>query len=313
MNQYKPFPAKTIPELRHTLVSYHRRVTPTLWTQMLTLGKGGLFWIPTRWAHLPHHQIAAHLANAEAERVQNAQLFSITRSATVEAITAGKVLPRFVLHPAHLPAEHGLLVWDEPIDVAYGGNDPIVACSWGPYENEQVWVSFYVDGRQATATLKGTARVEAEQILHPLGFEREIVLPFGQRKWYSQQPGFERLANDYEKALRTLLATWLHMGQERLTHTSSEPADAKSRVARTLAKRGRPLPPVKVVTLRPTEPASEQGRGQGRKLTKRVEVGAYWRRRPHATGDGPEDMVWVCGHERGPEDAPASGGVVVKR
>lgn len=88
---------------------------------------------------------------------------------------------------------------------------------------------------------------------------------------------------------------------------------AKSRVARTLAKRGRPLPPVKVVTLRPTEPASEQGRGQGRKLTKRVEVGAYWRRRPHATGDGPEDMVWVCGHERGPEDALASGGVVVKR
>lgn len=313
MSEYTPFPAKTIPELRHTLVDYHRTITPTLWTQMLSMKEGGWFWIPKKWARLPKHQIATHLANAEAERIQAAQLFSITRAATLEAREAGAALPRFVLHPAHLPAEHGFLVWDEPLDTARGGQEPVVACSWGPHERDQVWVSFYVDGRRVLRVLRGKERAEAERMLHPFGFEREIVLTFGRHQWYSQQPGMEAVARDYEELVRTLLATWLHMGQKRLTDTSTETADRKSRVARTLAKRGRPLPSVKVVTLRPTEPADPGGKGGGRKLTKRVDVASYWRRRPRTTGEGPEDMVWVRGHERGPEGAPSSDSLVVKR
>lgn len=309
---YTPFAAQDIPELRHTLVDYHRTITPSMWTYALSMGEGGMFWIPTEWAHLPYRQIATHLAEAEADRVQAAELYSISREATREAIEAGKLLPRFSLHPAHLPSEHGFVVWDEPVDTAYGVSEPIVAASWGPH-GDGVWVSFYVDGRRVVDLLSGRERAEAERMLHPLGFEREIPLRFGQHHWFSEQPGLERVAADYERPVRTLLATWLHMRQQRLTQVQEQQPDRKSRVARTLAKRGRPLPPVRVVSLRPGESAGEGSPGSGRRLAVRVDVAAYWRRRPHTSGQGPEDMVWVRGHERGPEGAPPVEGSVVKR
>lgn len=308
---YSPIPAQHIPELRHTLVAYHRTITPSLWTYMLSQQAGGLFWVPPEWAHLPHHQIATHLAEAEADRVQAAELYSISREATQEAIRAGELLPRFSLHPSHLPSEHGFLVWDEPVDTAYGVSEPIVAASWGPH-GDDLWVSFYADGRRIMNLLSGRDRAEAERMLHPLGFEREIPLRFGRHRWFSEYPELERVAEDYEQPIRTLIATWLHMRQERLTSTREETPDRKTRVARTLAKRGRPLPPVRVVSLRRSH-SGEGGQGTGRRLSKRVDVAAYWRRRPHTSGEGPDDMVWVCGHERGPQGAPPAEGVVVKR
>lgn len=310
---YSPFPAQHIPELRHTLVDYHRTVTPGLWSYMLSNKSGGLFWVPTKWAHLPHPQVAIHLAQAEADRVQAAELYSISGQATQEAIQAGERLPRFSLHPSHLPSESGFLVWDEPVDTAYGVSEPIVAASWGLYGDSQVWVSFYVDSRRVIKLHSAVDRDQAEKMMHPLGFEREIPLEFGQHDWFSELPGMERLADDYEKPVRTLLATWLHMRQERLTSTREEAPDRKTRVARTLAKRGRPLPPVRVVTLRPSEGSEAGAAGRGRRLSVRVDVAAYWRRRPHTGGEGAEDMVWVRGHERGPDGAPAAQGAVVKR
>lgn len=307
--EYIPIPAKDIAELRHTLVGYHRTITPQLWASMLATGEGGWFWIPTEWAHLPIPQIADRLAQAEADRVQAGQLFSVTAEATAEAIAAGRELPRFNLHRSHLPAEHGFLVWDAPIDTARGVEEPITACSWGPHGDKQVWVSFYVDGSQLYQTMPEAKR----DLLHRFGYEREIVLPFGLDRWFSELPGLEAVARDYEQPVRTLLATWLHMGQQRLTQISERPADRKSRVARTLAKRGRPLPPVRVVTLRPWEGTQGAGRGGGRKLSTRVDVAGYWRRRPHTTGQEPDDMVWVRPHERGPLDAPVSRVQQVKR
>lgn len=313
MSDYTPIPASRIPELRHTLVHYTRTVTPGMWASMLKLGQGGNFFIPSRWAHLPIDEMAWNLAQAEADRLETARLFSITAAATEEARNAGALLPRFTLHPSHLPAPHGFLVWGSPVDTARGVGEPVVACAWGPYGSQALWVSFYVDGSRVLNVLSRQEQDRIRPLLHPFGYEREIVLPFGNGRWFSEQPGMEQVAEDYEQPIRTLLATWLHMRQTRLTETTEEQPDRKSRVARTLAKKGRPLPPVRVVSLRPCSARDGAPVGSGRKLAKRVEVGSYWRRRPRTTGEGPDDMVWVRDHERGPKDAPRSGGEIVTR
>ncbi|WP_435111335.1 hypothetical protein [Nocardiopsis synnemataformans] len=314
MSAYTPIPANRLPELRHTLVGYTRTVTAGLWASMLALREGGTFHIPTKWVHLPIPQIAQNLANDEADRLERARLFSITPQATEEARQAGELLPRFSLHPAHLPSPYGFLVWQDPIDTAAtddGTVEPVVACSWGPYDQDLVWVSFYVDGTAVRDRLSREVRDRIQ--LHTFGYEREILVPFGQGRWWSERPGMERAAREYEKPVRTLLATWLHMGQKRITETTEVDADRKTKVARTVAKRGRPLPSVRVVDLRPWQPCRSEAGASGRRLDKRVDVTAHWRRRPHTSGLEPDDMVWVRSHGRGPEDAPRAGGHIVTR
>src|SRR5690606_15588856 len=205
----------------------------------------------------------------------------------------------FTLRPEDLPARHGFLVRGASIarsdDATTPAGEPIVACSWGLFNPDTdtgpattVWVSFYAysafndPDALAAAAPEPAQRALLRTLVFELNFERETVLPFTDtpQQWFSQakdaggDPSLAYRAQWLEPLVRTLVATWLLMGQD-LTDQAEAPADAKSRLARKLAKRGRPLPPVHLVELH--RPRTGGGEDSGRRVGAKFVVRGDWR------------------------------------
>ncbi|MDP4507715.1 hypothetical protein [Nonomuraea turcica] len=207
---------------------------------------------------------------AEASRIAAATLYYVSEDMTHLALQAGRSLPRFVLRAEDAPSAYGFMVWGtaiRPDDIRHEGTpeamNPIVACSWSPIEADPQaawWVSFYTDtsrfekfvresfpGDPAAWQRYGAAACP------PLWLETGAVLSFSDesRQWPpsvdDDHPAAAEVARWTEPLLRTLLSTWLLMGQNVTTRTIKP--DNKTRTARTLAKRGRPLPTVRLVDL----------------------------------------------------------------
>jgi hypothetical protein len=138
-----------------------------------------------------------------------------------------------------------------------------------------------------------------------LGYHDETVLPFGDIiDEMTDDAGNPRpIRND---SLRTLISTWLLMGQPIV---SSDPQPLSRQIRRGLERAGKPVPKVRVVKLRrAAEPHRESLDDiTGRTYKHQWVVRGHWRNQYYPSRND-HRPVYVPSHIKGPEGAPLLGG-----
>ena len=274
----------------------------------------------------------------EAARLRDAHLYAVDPDMTRQARIAGALLPDWSVQPQDLPAERGFMVYSHPIGHSRAGDAavPIVACSWGPSPHcapptGAVWLTFWSSPDRALSAdhrahtepqpvtsppaASGGARWDVEDGLPPLWWDDEALVC-----WSAAGPEIAmspRLvaADDVRGVIakdatlpwiRTVLATWLLIAQPGIVELTQQVAPRPER--RRAARSGRPLPPVRVVSIHhsartpsPAEPAAGMSR---RRIRVRFPVRGFWRDQPYGKGRTLRRRTWISEHWRGPEDAP---------
>jgi hypothetical protein len=318
-----------LPDLRHKLDLWITEAMPGMLHMIGSMSPGAVY-VPPTLQHLPAAEQARKLALAERNRVRAAELFYVTEEMTQLAVHAGRSMPNYTLDMEDLPAECGLLVWASSIGEADGGEFPVVAVSWGRH-GQGVWLSYYCDhgdGLDAEAFFPGDPARQAElrrQNRSRLAYEREQVVPFAKEAvWHldlrdGKAPedavaAIEINAADptavdrVEPMLRTVLATWLLMGQTiAAEHREVPDRNARRRLMRT------PTPAVDVRTVTLRRPVrDETGDGDlvsvgGRVYTCQWVVRGHWRNQRYPSRNTTRP-IWIAPHIAGPEGAPLKGG-----
>lgn len=247
----------------------------------------------------------ASLAAGEAGRLRQAELFHVSEPMCQLAAAAESTLPGFTLRPPDAPAGCGLVYFAEPIQSGrYGGAPggqrlplPVTAASWGSAGgNLVVW--FYTDPgtyRQVagarTPALPGMSLAAIQHFADP------VVVPWGSEYHTADLP-----PGVVTRCLAYLLTVWLLMSQPL-----AEVGEAEfSRAERRRSSPRKPLPPVRVITLR--RPAGGGGEAAGRDYCHQWLVRGHWRNQPVGPGRSEIRPVWVSPHVKGPAGAPMLGG-----
>lgn len=109
---------------------------------------------------------------------------------------------------------------------------------------------------------------------------------------------------------RWLGAAWELMQTPTVSETSKLPVPAK--VAKKRAKKGREVPPVRIVNLRPLRNEHVTHSPSGRRYTHRWLVRGHWRNQACGPKRAERKRIWVPAYTKGPDGAPLIGGDVVK-
>lgn len=267
---------------------------------------------------------AAHLAVAEVQRLQGADLYYVTAPMADLAVAAGASLPAFNLMPEDLPSMNGFLYFAKPIDVVdyaqYYENEgcsPITAVAWSEWTGGNpawkrggVWMTWYADrdGQLESAVQRGLlSRQQADAArsgLGPLLIDNESASPFSPDPIPNPDGTFG--ADGHENTsigwIATLKATWLLMTQP-LARVEDVAHDRAAR--RRAEKRGETPPRVRVIHLR--RPAGKPGGPGGREYHHQWIVRGHWRQQWYSTREV-HRPVWIAPHIKGPADAPLLGG-----
>lgn len=271
---------------------------------------------------LPPSEAADVLAFEEAERLNAADLYFVSKDMTRLAIAAAESLPVFNLMPEDMPAGWGLVYFDAPVanpvrlDDHGGVATPIVAATWGPSPNwapaskRGIWVTWYSDRNAVLAQLEGrirgssmaylrqtTARIQTDDDFQvPFSADAQQILRDGQPIDFSQAQGLARW-------FAVLKAMWLLMAQPMATVQEVE-YDRTTR--RRIARLGKEPPPVRVVSLRRSP--SDRGDGESdREYHHQWIVKGHWRQQWYPSR-GVHRPAWIAPHIKGPEGAPLIGG-----
>lgn len=219
------FEAKELPEMRRELVKWTRTIAPGHWWE--THKAGTRFYIPPILRGIPERQAIADLAQHQANVLESAVLYSVTREMTF--LAAKTVMADYSLSMDVLPAPRGLIMWQQPvgttektdrlrlkIDPETGdieeaslhewvegmGRDDIavIGASWELLPDEDgVMVVWYSDQEGLIGNFPEDQKNDlelmamAKSIMSPVIFEREQILPFGEFGWF---------ASDSERRLR---------------------------------------------------------------------------------------------------------------
>ena len=285
---------------------------------------------------------AARILHAEeAARLEGAHLFAVDPDMTRQARIAGALLPDWSVQPQDLPAERGFVVYSRPIGHSRAGDVsvPIVACSWGPSPrcappSGAVWLTFWSSPDRALrfdhhadtdprsgqspagpSPMSGGAGWDIEGDMPPLWWDDEALVC-----WSAAGPEIavspRLVAADEVRGviakdvtlpwIRTVLATWLLIAQPSIVELTQQVAPRPER--RRAERAGRPLPPVRVVSIhhsaRTTPPAGAAQTPSRRRVRVRFPVRGFWRDQPYGTGRALRRRTWISEHWRGPEGAP---------
>jgi hypothetical protein len=241
---YRPIQPAELPAERDAIVRWLATLAPAIWAPMIELGPSAMWWIPPRLRDLAPDAVAMALAAAERRRLRRATLFYATAEATVFAKVLGERLPRPVLSREILPADHGLLVFAEPIGIADSSATrsglaevtPVAGVAWGTIDEAGakgdgpgVWLSYYTDvsamiaelliGQPTEVALEMTAVLGALTPSGRLHYEREQTYLFHpDAAWGSDLIGSGAEMDApidqiiaAEQLARTVIATWLLM------------------------------------------------------------------------------------------------------
>ena len=304
----------------------------------LHLARGGTCDLPSPETGLPWDHAMRAYQRRLVSMVETAELFHVSAEMTEVAAQAGLQMPGYRLHRKDLPAESGLIVFDVPIGVAT--HDDVaaaprnladvrnladatargdrlstvasVAALWRFAATAEgrpgVLVTLWSDNYDLAAQQQAR-RPELAALLRGmgrLGYHDETVLPFQDR---GEDP--RGLSDGQEpvrhEALRTLIATWLLMGQP-IVSTDPEPLPRQVRRARERA--GREVPRVRVVRLRHHtrrgDPATDDAAAT-RTYRRRWVVEGHWRNQWYPSRQS-HRPVYVPSYIKGPDGAPLIGG-----
>lgn len=268
----------------------------------------------------------------ERELLEKAELFHVNRHMSELAMTAARTLPRFTLEEFDMPADAGLIFFEEPLrpmSNEFSWDFPVVACSWitvrdwqkwaaavppeetdhrwAWYQNcgSMIWMTWYVDTAGWEAAALATHGTPSRDQLIITRAERSSGLPImaiANAAWFvgadNLGDAFHPIMNMYGATLRS---AWLLMKQTLASITEVEPDRA---ARRRLSRLGRAVSLVRVVTLR----RIAHGDGDGDRIWHHQWiVRGHWRKQwfPSVRVHRP---VWVAPYLKGPDGAPLIGG-----
>ncbi len=261
--------------------------------------------VPNFVLALPRDQRGPAMSQWVTTRVRLADLHWVSDDLTDLAEHAGTQIPEHRLHPEELPHDIGLLAWARPIVGADGRE--IIATLWVALP-EGVWIATWVDPMLSSRkVLTGNSTADpaaverrAAEIGSAYGWlapDEEFLLPWTTAwQWDSVEGGRAR-------AISTLIATWLLMGQ---TLTVSEQIQAQPSERRRLQRRGDPEPVVTYVALRKQRTQHEPHDDASltpREYHHRWLVSGHWRKQWYASVET-HRPIWISPHIKGPAGAP---------
>lgn len=276
-------------ELAHDMARWIRYAAPASWGMLEERGKTQFPFErpsevgPYTWAH--------GIAGMQAEWLEQARPWWISKRTMSLAEKSAKKLPRYRLAEADLPNRQGLMVLTEPIPLpldtrtsVYGTAElEIVAISWGktmsPITSERwnvedadgIWLSVWAlpqDLRDLVEEKVPPEHIESFALnasCSPLVYDREAVIPFINewREWP------DSIGSHMLWIVRMFATLCNIIKAEKLTETTTQRPDPKSRLTKSRRRKGKPLPDTRVVNvrgmaLRATEPTTAGGGKTGR-------------------------------------------------
>jgi len=272
--------AKDVPEAQSKLIRFLEQHAPSLWAEQFRKsgyrslrsfatdrapvydGSRG-FAIPGEFDKGGRVETAHALARWQAWAVRESTLHFVNETMTGRVVEAAADLPEFEIEPELVPHDIGLLCWAKPVA---GHAIQITAMSWCPIEGG-MWLTFYNDTAlspydEHSRTVKGWLE-EAGTMAVP---------------WGGSSHAGAQISDFLTEGFRTLLTTWLFMGDTILAEVREESLPPKD--ARKIRRRGHPAPAVQYVSLRKViRPRAEEEKAEatGRKYHGTWQVTGHWR------------------------------------
>ncbi|MEH1124796.1 hypothetical protein [Micromonospora sp. CPCC 206061] len=249
----------------------------------------------------PYTAPVADYASLMGAHTEHAALYWIDSDFSALARHAAATLPEVQVSEHEVPATEGLLIWSEAVcTVRLPGvphDVPIVAVQWGRIPGG-TWVTFHTTPEAMRAT--EPSGPELQQIRERIGWLAPVMTGNAFR-W-----DIPHVADDdtAQTLSATLIATWLLIAQPYAEQSHIEPDKA---IRKAYARKSRPMPPVRLVRLRPRKPQRAKPNAEKTRdySQHRWYVPGFWReRQPHGPGRKLRKRVYVQGHWKGPEDAP---------
>jgi hypothetical protein len=325
------FRALDVPAIRDELAEFLLGYGATIYEKAIRAGKQNL--VPR--ASSPTRS-AAILAADEIRRLAGAELFFVSAEMAELSVAAAKTLPAFSLMPEDLPSPSGFIVFDKPFAVAHvdawhlptredqapkSGDVQVIAASWSHWTGGNpdwdlggIWITFF-DDRDSTIEsgiaegIHGVAAGDVmRRVLPRVNLNNEVQAPFTRDPVDVSVGGREpvpqsALPAGIHRWTAVLKSTWLLMQQPI---TSVSPAATTRAARRRYAREDKPLPLVRVITLR--RPANPSGSGQSdREYHHQWIVRGHWRQQWYPSREV-HRPVWIAPHVKGPEGAPILGG-----
>lgn len=257
------------------------------------------------------------LGSALAASLRAAELYFVTADMTNLARTIGQGLDVYALSSEDLPAEHGLLVWEEPATGERAGAAPC-AVSWMASGSDVIFSILCPAGayrqwctEDSPEALKNAPLVTAGRLVLR-GRGPRLPLDGPDSPWGKLDFG------SHEETTRTLLATLILINQpveaRRSLHEVENVLPSRASQKRISRAGGDPMQPVRTVTLRQALRTSEPGGGSeehARRIYRHRWFVKAHRARQYYPSRGEHQTIW-----RGPylvapagcEDAPILGG-----
>ncbi|MGJ5831382.1 hypothetical protein [Streptomyces ossamyceticus] len=302
-----------LPELRAEVLTWQRQHGAQYFTACLRAGAQTSYQ-----PHLTTAEEGTQLAQAEAARLTEAELFWVAPEMTELTVAAARSMPTWSLEPEDLPAPCGLIYFDG-LPTARP-EFPTTAMAWGPcppematdaLKNSGLWLSCYV----ARDWIEGRDELDLSHMRIPLGplvYDGESIAAYGEREAgdiaFMSDAGQIVEVDDQTfinrcSSLVVLKAASLLMRQE-LAETKAIEVDRAAR--KRLHRAGHEPAPTRVIELR--RPKTTGGSGDSdREYHHQWIVRGHWRQQWHPKRQV-HRPVWIAPHIKGPEGAPLIGG-----
>lgn len=303
-----------MPELRAEMVAWNQRHGAEYFTSCIRAG------VQTAYRpNLSDDAEGARLANSEAKRLAETELFWVSREMTELCVAAARSMPAWSLQPEDLPATSGFIYFDGL--PAFRPEFPTTAMAWGlcppdvasyALKGPGLWLSHYVGQEWLVAHEEIDLR-SVRMPLAPLVYDGESIAAFGEREpgdvAFIQSDGDQIAEVDDQALIKkcsslvVVKAACLLMQQE-IAAASSVELDRAAR--KRLRRQGvDETARTRVINLR--RPSNSGGGGSDREFRHQWIVRGHWRQHwyPKRQVHRP---VWIAPHIKGPEGAPLIGG-----
>lgn len=247
-----------------------------------------------------HHHVQ-HIVNGIEEAGVDGNLYWISSDFTTLAIAAGQELTDFHLSHEELPADHGMIVWADPIgEIERPWGVAGVRCMTWTLVPGGIQINSYIQFDDADPTVDDVVAVREENgYFMSTNFGSGIPFEGWNDHEITQE---ERHRGNF---ILTLLATMFLINQPGVAQVDTGPIDRK--LQRSYRRAGRQLPEVKLVDLRRHEHAAVETAEQAaerRKISVRFMVRGHWKRQAYGPARSLRRQIYIAPFMKGPDGAP---------
>lgn len=304
-----------LPEIRAEVAAWHALHGADYFTSCIKEG------VQTAYrADLSNTAEGVRLASAEAERLETAELFWVSREMTELCVAAARSMPAWSLQTEDLPAPAGLIYFEGLPE--FRPEFPTTAMTWSPcpadvasqaLKGPGLWLSCYV-GQDWFVQHEEIDLSSLRIPMAPLIYDGESIAAYGEREpgdlAFATDDGDKVVEIDDQSligrcsSLVLVKAAWLLMRQELASDSTVEPDRA---ARKRLRRQGADVAVrTRVIELRRPKTSSATSESD-REYHHQWIVRGHWRQQWHPKRQV-HRPVWIAPHVKGPEGAPLIGG-----